>query len=30
MKKSIFKNGSIAYWVDYSKRPNIEKVEDII
>lgn len=29
MKKSIFKDWSICYWVDYSNRPDIEEVVEI-
>lgn len=29
MKKSIFKNWEVAYWVDYSHRKDVEKVVDI-
>ncbi len=29
MKKSIFQDGSIAYWVDYSNRPDCLEVIEI-
>ena len=29
MKKSIFKDGSICYWVDYSKRSDCVEVVEI-
>jgi len=29
MKKSIFKDWSVCYWVDYSKHEDIETVEEI-
>jgi len=29
MKKSIFKDGSICYWVDYSHRSDIDEVVEI-
>lgn len=29
MKKSIFKDGSIAYWVDYSRREDCLEVVEI-
>jgi len=29
MKKSIFKDGSICYWVDYSKRDDCVEVVEI-
>jgi len=29
MKKSIFKDGSICYWVDYSHRSDIAEVVEI-